>query len=80
VNRWKSTLNLHVDQHAALETAAARLRAEFDGVCDADTVDRFLHGSYEQVAAHGTVTQFLPLLAERHARERLRDHARPDGP
>jgi protein-tyrosine-phosphatase len=68
-----------VDQDAPLATAAAKLAREFDGVYGLETIDRFLHNSYEQIASNATVTNFLPLLAEKFARQRLRALARVDG-
>jgi hypothetical protein len=59
-----------VDERAALETTAGRLRAEFAGVCDEQVIARCLHDSYDEVAAHSTVPHLLPLLAERLTRQR----------
>ncbi len=56
---------------AALQAAATRLRNEFEGV-DPDTVEQLLHSSYEQFASVATVFTFLPLLAERAARQELK--------
>lgn len=71
--------DLAVDQQLALHTAATRLRREFDGIYGAETIERFLHTSYDQFAAHSTVPHFLPLLAERFARQRLTAQARIEG-
>jgi protein-tyrosine-phosphatase len=71
--------DLSVDQQLALLTAASRLRTEFDGVFGQETIERFLHSSYDQFAAHGTVPNFLPLLAERFARQRLHALAKVEG-
>ncbi|GAA4710911.1 arsenate reductase ArsC [Phytohabitans rumicis] len=70
---------LSVDQQLALRTAAARLREEFDGVYGTETIERFLHSSYDQFATFSTVPNFLPLLAERFARQRLTALARVEG-
>ena len=56
---------------AALESAAARLRAETGGSIADDTILSLLHTSYEEVAADASVGSFLPLLAERRARKAL---------
>jgi arsenate reductase (thioredoxin) len=71
--------DLSIDQQLALRTAATRLRGEFDGVFGEETVERFVHSSYDQFAAHSTIPRFLPLLAERFARQRLRALARVEG-
>ncbi|WP_431906361.1 arsenate reductase ArsC [Micromonospora carbonacea] len=68
-----------VDQQLALRTAATRLAAEFDGTYGAETIERFLHASYDQFATAGSVPHHLPLLAERFARQRLRALARVEG-
>ncbi|WP_112265056.1 arsenate reductase ArsC [Lentzea terrae] len=71
--------HLSIDQHLALTTAATRLQREFDGIFGQETIERFLHGSYDQFASHSTVPNFLPLLAERFARQRLHALARVEG-
>jgi arsenate reductase (thioredoxin) len=68
--------NLSIDQQLALRTAATRLECEFDGVFGVETIERFLHSSYDQFAGRATVPNFLPLLAERFARQRLNALAR----
>jgi protein-tyrosine-phosphatase len=70
---------LSIDQQLALRTAAARLTGEFDGTFGTETIERFLHTSYDQFATRSSVPHFLPLLAERFARQRLRALARVDG-
>jgi protein-tyrosine-phosphatase len=71
--------DLSVDQQLALRTAATRLGAEFDGTYGAQTIERFLHTSYDQFATIGSVPNYLPLLAERFARQRLQALARVEG-
>jgi hypothetical protein len=67
---------LTVDQQIALRQAAARLEREFTGTFGTETIERFLYSSYDQFASRATVAQFLPLLAERFARQRLKALAR----
>jgi protein-tyrosine-phosphatase len=71
--------DLSIDQQVALRTAARRLRNEFDGVYGVETIERFLHTSYDQFAVHSTIPNYLPLLAERFARQRLIAQARIEG-
>jgi arsenate reductase (thioredoxin) len=71
--------DLSVDQRLALRTAANRLQGEFDGIYGIETIERFLHTSYDQFAARSTIPHFLPLLAERFARQRLVAQARIEG-
>jgi arsenate reductase len=70
---------LTIDQQLSLRTAAARLGADFEGVFGTDTIELFLHSSYDQFATRATTEQFLPLLAERFARQRLKALARVEG-
>jgi protein-tyrosine-phosphatase len=70
---------LAIDHQLALRTAAEKLAREFDGIYGAETIERFLVSSYDQFASRSTVATFLPLIAERFARQRLRAMARVDG-
>ena len=71
--------DLSIDQQLALRTASTRLEREFDGSFGVETIERFLHSSYDQFAGRATVPNFLPLLAERFARQRLYALARVEG-
>jgi protein-tyrosine-phosphatase len=71
--------SLGIEQQYALKSAASHLRDEFTGVFGAETIERFLHSSYDQFAGVATVPTFLPLLAERFARQRLRALAKVEG-
>jgi arsenate reductase len=74
---WQQDLS--VDQQLALNTAAVHLADEFGGIYGRETIERFLHTSYDQFAGRSTVPNFLPLLAERFARQRLQALARVEG-
>ena len=71
--------DLSIDQQLALKTAAANLARQFDGTFGAETIERFLHSSYEEFAGRAIVMNYLPLLAERFARQRLRALAMVEG-
>jgi protein-tyrosine-phosphatase len=71
--------HLPVDHQLALRTAAGRLAGQFAGIFATETIERFLHTSYDQLASGSTVPHFLPLLAERFARQRLQALARVEG-
>ena len=71
--------DLTVDQQLALRTASTRLQREFDGTFGVETIERFLRSSYDQFATRAMVANFLPLLAERFARQRLSALARVEG-
>jgi arsenate reductase len=70
---------LTIDQQLALATAARRLGGEFAGTFGTETIERFLHTSYDQFAVKAAVPHYLPLLAERFARQRLHALARVEG-
>jgi protein-tyrosine-phosphatase len=63
----------------ALRHTAANLQRQFEGVFGIETIEQFLHSSYEQFAAGASVVQHLPLLAERFARQRLTALAKVEG-
>ncbi|MGW3353405.1 arsenate reductase ArsC [Nonomuraea rubra] len=71
--------DLSVDQQHALLTAARTLATEFAGTFGTETIERFLHTSYDQFAGRAVIANYLPLLAERFARQRLRALARIEG-
>jgi arsenate reductase len=71
--------DLSLDQALALKMAAATLVGEFEGVFGVETVERFLHSSYDQFASRATIPNYLALLAERFARQRLRALAKVEG-
>jgi arsenate reductase (thioredoxin) len=73
------TRELSIDQQLAMRTAATRLQDVFDGVFGAETIEMFLSTSYDQFASHSTIPNFLPLLAERFARQRLQALAKVEG-
>ncbi|MEO7556635.1 MAG: arsenate reductase ArsC, partial [Acidimicrobiales bacterium] len=71
--------SLPLDQRQALRSAAAHLAKEFEGSFGPETIELFLATSYEQFAGRASVANFLPLLAERFARQRLQALARVEG-
>ena len=70
---------LSIEQQAALNTAAARLVTDFEGIFNQETIERFLYSSYDDFAGRATIHTWLPLLAERFARQRLQALARVEG-
>ena len=71
--------DLSIDQQLALKTAASNLARRFDGTFGTETIDRFLHSSYDEFAGRAAVLNHLPLLAERFARQRLQALAKVEG-
>jgi arsenate reductase (thioredoxin) len=72
-------IELSIDERHALKSAAVRLQSEFHEAVDAQTIEQLVHSSYSMLAAHATVHDFLPLLAERFARQRLHAIAKTNG-
>ncbi|QYN40598.1 arsenate reductase ArsC [Pseudonocardia sp. DSM 110487] len=70
---------MSIDQQLALTTAASNLARQFDGIFGRETIERFLHSSYDEFAIRAAVKNYLPLLAERFARQRLRALAKVEG-
>ncbi|TXH12433.1 MAG: arsenate reductase ArsC [Gammaproteobacteria bacterium] len=71
--------DLSIDQQLALKSAATRLESEFADTFGTETIERFLCSSYDQFASRAPIPNFLPLLAERFARQRLHALARVEG-
>jgi arsenate reductase (thioredoxin) len=70
---------LTIDQRVSLSTAARKLASEFDGVFGEETIELFLATSYDQFADRAKFNHFLPLMAERFARQRLKALAKVEG-
>jgi arsenate reductase (thioredoxin) len=70
---------LSIEQRLTLKTAASHLGADFEGVFGPETIERFLTTSYDQFASRATARNFLGLLAERFARQRLKALAKVEG-
>ena len=66
---------MNVNTGPTLAAVQAELTGEFAGVFSSQTVEQILEDSYSQLLP-ANIAGFLPLLAERFARERLRAAAR----
>lgn len=55
-----------------LKEAAVRLQRRFDGQLNSETIERFMNDSLENLVARASNSTWIPLLAERFARDRLR--------
>jgi protein-tyrosine-phosphatase len=71
--------NLGLEQHVGLRTAATRLQTRFEGTFNQETIERFLYSSYDEFAGRASVIAWLPLLAEKFARQRLEALAKVEG-
>ncbi|CAN5526376.1 arsenate reductase ArsC [soil metagenome] len=70
--------SLAVEQQLQVRAATDRLRGQFEGVLNTETIERFVADSVERLATGASTTAWVPLLAERFARDRLRALVRLD--
>ncbi|MBA2281908.1 MAG: arsenate reductase ArsC [Actinomycetota bacterium] len=71
--------DLTLEQQQALRLAANALHREFDGIFGTETIEQFLVTSCDQFASGARIVPFLPLMAEKFARQRLRALAKVEG-
>ncbi|MCF8551380.1 MAG: arsenate reductase ArsC [Candidatus Nanopelagicales bacterium] len=64
---------------STLRSSSLILQRHFEGTFGAETIERFLVSSYDDFASRITNDTYLPLFAERFARERLDALARVEG-
>jgi len=64
---------------SALDRVVDDLMREHEGILARETVSRLVAESYDALAATSRIHTYLPILAERFARERLRSLARAKG-
>ncbi|MFF0488148.1 three-helix bundle dimerization domain-containing protein [Nocardia sp. NPDC004068] len=70
---------LDIVHGTALARAERRLHREFSILFDTKTIHHFLHDSYAEIGGQASVQLYLPLLAERYARQRLHARAKVEG-
>ena len=70
---------LPLEHQVLIRKVAARLESEFAGTFGPETIERFVVDSADRLVPTSTVTNHLPLLAERFARQRLKALALVDG-
>jgi arsenate reductase (thioredoxin) len=66
------TVELQLEQRLRLRQAAEGLQRQFAGRLNAETIERSLTDSFDQISAGARLPNWLPLLAKRFAKERLR--------
>jgi arsenate reductase len=64
--------NVPLEHRIVLNASSSKLQKEFDGQFNAPTIERFLLSSYDDFAGRATVTTYVPVFAERFARQRLK--------
>jgi hypothetical protein len=61
-----------------IKSSSARLQRDFDGVFGVETIQRFMSDSFERLA-NARIRTFVPVMAERFTRDRLRAVAKNTG-
>jgi arsenate reductase (thioredoxin) len=74
-----TSTSLSVEQRQHLQAAAASLHRDFVGMFNEQTIERLVADSYQRLLTAARYTTYLPVLAERFARERLTAAARTQG-
>jgi arsenate reductase (thioredoxin) len=72
------TTTLTTEEKFLIRQAAERLRRQFEGQLNVETIERFLSDSVDALTDRAKSTMWIPLLAERFARDRLRALVRLD--
>lgn len=70
---------LTTEQKLFIRQAAERLRRQFEGSLNTETIERFMTDSLDRLLPRATATTWVPLLAERFTRDRLRAMLRLEG-
>jgi protein-tyrosine-phosphatase len=69
---------LTTEEELLIRQAAERLRRQFEGQLNVETIERFLADSVDMLTDRAKSTMWIPLLAERFAKDRLRALVRLD--
>jgi arsenate reductase len=73
------TSTLTLAQRNLVRTTTARLKDEFAGVFAAETIERFITDSVDQLLASAKIVTFVPIFVERFTRDRLTALAKVEG-
>lgn len=65
-------VELTTEQQYLVKTAAERLRKEFEGQVNVETIERMIADSLDQIVAKARLPQWVPMITEKYARDRLR--------
>lgn len=71
-------VELTTEQNLMLRHAAERLRKEFEGQVDVETIERLMTDSVDHTIGKARLPQWVPIVAERFARDRIRALVRLD--
>lgn len=72
--------DISLEEREHLHQIASRLRAEFSGIFGVETIEQIMADSLSKLHDGAQVMTFVPLLAERFAKERLRAAAKTERP
>jgi arsenate reductase len=61
-----------------IKSSSVRLQRAFDGIFGTETIERFMTDSFERLA-HARIRAYVPVMAERFTRDRLRAVAKTEG-
>ena len=70
---------LPLDQQHLVQAVTTRLEREFTGTFGPESIERFVVDSLDRLLPTATITSFLPVLAEKFARDRLRALGKLEG-
>lgn len=73
-------IELTTEDRLHIKQAAERLKDEFSDVLNAETIERFITDSVDVLLGRAQHTKWIPLLAERFARDRLKALVRLEQP
>ena len=65
-------ITLTTAEQLQIRQAAERLQRQFAGTLNTETIERFMNDSLDTLMQRATTSAWIPLLAERFARDRLR--------
>ena len=71
-------VTLTTGEQLQIRQAAVGLKGEFEGQLNTETIERFMTDSLDTLVQNASTSQWIPLLAERFARDRLRALIRLD--
>lgn len=66
------SVSLTTAEQLQVRQAAERLHRQFEGTLNAETIERFMTESLDVLVEKARTSEWIPLLAERFARDRLR--------
>jgi len=72
IERNPMSVTLTTAEQLQIRQAAERLQRQFAGSLNTETIERFMNDSLDILIERATTSAWIPLLAERFARDRLR--------